>query len=330
MENTKKIGWSATAKTLGICITVLFSLFSCKQLNSNPPAEQGGRMSIDIQDIQKQVGYPTASTPMDKRTTAADVFVNEDTDVTDTVASLLIGAVIVTSRSIPYDNDEAVTSSISSFLGRDFSNSMDYLKIVELPIEQDTVTFDAPPPGAKNWQIIVVGLTTQPETIADLGSGEHSNSTIYVGFSERFYKAEDIGDTPVKIKMKRACLTGSIPKGCATYGAALNASPVVTKSVEIVGIKVNEHDYLSSTVDFPIFVRTDSDETSAVEKLTTVRREIEEHYSSVSSLSVLTSHTENPYEDEACQALSDAVNENEYTNVRLKTNCDIEEYRVVF
>jgi hypothetical protein len=174
-----------------------------------------------------------------------------------------------------------------------------------------------------------VAFSTQPELVSDLSTEEHENSAIYFGVKEQFFTAENMGNTPIPIRMQRVCLQGTPPKGCATFGASLTAEPVVTASVEIVGVRANGVDYTPSSVDFPIFVRTADDVTSAINSLKTIRDEIKNSLTAT-SMTVRATHSENTTESANCQALSNATNENEFTNTQLRTHCEVSDYQVTY
>ena len=174
-----------------------------------------------------------------------------------------------------------------------------------------------------------IGFSTQPELVSELSETEHKNSAIYFGVNENFFTADEIGNTAVPVKMKRVCLQGTAPNGCATFGKSLTADPVVTASVEIVGVRVNGEDYTPATIDFPIMVRTTSDVTNAIADLTTIRDEISDSLTPT-SLTVRATHSENETESDECQALADVTNENEFTNTRLRTHCEVSDYLVTY
>jgi fructose 1,6-bisphosphatase len=122
--------------------------------------------------------------------------------------------------------------------------------------------------------------------------------------------------------MKRACLANETVRGCATYSNILSVDPIVTSAVEIVDVKINDvSDYSYS--DFPIIVRSETDAALAISDLNSIK----DYYSLVigDDLTIETTHSKNPLETDACQALADdsfvSVNE-------LTAECEVQTYKV--
>jgi len=308
------------------CLLVLVA--GCKDLNDNPPPEQESQLKIDIASIQEQI---TASDMTQEESTTGGVVKSvssSDTVVSSTARTLLVGAIVVTRRSTPYPEDTTPTTSITRFFGGDLTDSGDFLELIDLPVSQQYIEFKVPPASAGNWQVFAIAFSTQPELISDLSASEHKNSAIYYGTHEEFLSADDMGTTAIPVKMGRVCLLGTPPKGCASFGASLTTDPVVTASVEIIGVRANGQDYTPS-VDFPIFVRTAAEATAAIDSLKTIRNEIKNDMTAT-SMTVRTTHTENTTESAECQALADVPNENELTNTQLRTHCEVSDYRVTY
>lgn len=322
-----KIYRSSVLEIAGIAFIIMVLLFGCKEFNNNPPPARTQMMAVDVKAIQRQLTYLTGSSSINGRIKPESSFVNQESEVSNAAKTLLIGAMVVTKRSSPYSRSLSFAAGIRSFFGSDLTNSANYFTFVNLPLAGDIVEFKVPPPSAGNWQAMVVAFNTQPENIGDLSDIAYKNSAIYFGITPRFYSSNDIGRSPLQIIIKRVCFAATPPKGCATFAASLSGTPIVTASVEIIGVKVNGVDYLSTLVDFPVFVRTESDIISAESKLGIVREEIIGLFSSISSLTVYTTHAENPYESDTCKSLAD---ETDYANTKLKTNCDIAEFTVTF
>lgn len=319
--------WAAKIKILGICCLLALVIAGCKDLNDDPPPPVDQKLRIDVADIQRQLLVNTGT--RNEKENRLYALTSDDTVVSSEAKSILMGAVVVTSRSTPFKNDMSIKTNFLNFFGRDLTDSGDFIQIVNLPITETYIEFKVPPPSAGNWQVFAVAFSTQPELVSDLSSTEHKNSAIYFGVNEKFFTAPDIGNTPVPIKLKRVCLLATPPKGCASFGAILTADPVVTASVEIVGIRANGKEYMPDTIDFPIIVRSAADVASAIASLKTIRDEIVDKQTTT-SLTVRATHSENTTASEECQALSDITNENEFTNTRLRTHCDVSDYRVSY
>jgi len=323
-------GW---LKPLALTVTALglvMGLLGCKELNNNPPpADESPQVRIDLQSIQRQLGFGEISPSSTSTEKPLFGFSTQDDAVTTPAKSLLIGALAVTRRSTPYTNDIAINRSLTSFFGSDLTDSGDFLRLITLPTSADTIEFKVPPSSAGHWQVLAIAFETQPKLISNLSDTEHENAAIYYGITDKFLSADDIGETPIALKLKRVCLLESPPKGCASFAKSLTGTPIVTASVEIVGIKVNGTEFTSSLVNLPIMVRNDAEVSYANTQLATIRDEIREQLT-VSTLTVQATHTENPLESEACRALTGVDNQNEYTNVRLKTHCEVSDYTATY
>jgi hypothetical protein len=324
-----KICWLLMIKTLGFCGLLLFIVAGCKDLNDNPPPVAADTMRIDVAEIQRQITVGAGGSQENQNEDRRFALTSSDTDVSSEAKTLLIGAIVVTSRSTPYSSSTSITTSIPSFFGNDLTDSGDFIQLINLPVSETYVEFKVPPPSAGNWQVFAVAFSTQPELVSDLSTEEHKNSAIYFGVKEQFFKAEDMGNTPVPVRMQRVCLQGTPPKGCASFGASVTAAAVVTAAVDIVGVRANGADYTPDTIDFPIFVRTAGDVTTAIASLKTIRDEIKKK-KTITSLTLRATHSMNTTESAECQALSNVTNENEYTNTRLRTHCEVSDYQVTY
>ncbi len=325
----EKTCWLSMIKALGLCGLLFLITVGCKDLNDNPPPVAEDTLRIDVSELQRQMSANVGLSEENQNEAPNYSVTSSDTDVSSEAKTLLIGAIVVTSRSTPYASSTAITTSIPSFFGNDLTDSGDFIQLIDLPVTETYVEFKVPPSSAGNWQVFAVAFSTQPELVSDLSSGEHKDSAIYFGVKEQFFTADSIGNTPIPVRMQRVCLQGTAPKGCATFGASLTAEPVVTASVDIVGVKANGDDYTPSSVDFPIFVRTAADVTSAITSLETIRDEIKNSLTAT-SMTVRATHSENTTESTDCQALSSVTNENEYTNTLLRTYCEVSDYQVTY
>jgi hypothetical protein len=320
--------WLSFQTFITVCCLLMLAT-GCKDLNDNPPPEQESKLKIDIASIQEQITASDMSQEESVTGGAVNSISSGDTAVSSEAKTLLVGAIVVTRRSTPYPGDTTPTTSITSFFGGDLTDSGDFLELIELPVSEQYIEFKVPPASAGNWQVFAVAFSTQPELISDLSAVEHKNSAIYYGTHEEFLNADDIGTTAIPVKMGRVCLLGTPPKGCASFGASLTTDPVVTASVEIIGVRANGQDYTPSSVDFPIFVRTAGEATAAIDSLKTIRDEIKGAMTAT-SMTVRATHTENTTESADCQALASVSNENELTNTQLRTHCEVSDYRVTY
>lgn len=316
-------------KVLGLCSLLFLITIGCKDLNDNPPPLAETKIRIDVGEIQRQISASAGVHAENRQEAPQYALTSSDTDVSSEAKTLLIGAIVVTSRSTPYPSSAAITTSIPAFFGNDLIDSGDFIQLINLPVTETYVEFKVPPQSAGNWQVFAVAFSTQPELVSDLSAEEYKYSAIYFGVKDQFFTAENIGNTPVPVRMQRVCLQGTPPKGCASFGASLTAAAVVTASVEIVGVRANGVDYTPRSVDFPIFVRTAADATSAIASLETIRGEITDSMTTT-SMTVRATHSENTTESVNCQALSSVTNENEFTNTQLRTHCEVSEYQVTY
>ena len=127
--------------------------------------------------------------------------------------------------------------------------------------------------------------------------------------------------------MKRNCLANeeNHPNGCATYSNILSDPPIVTSAVEIVGVEIftNDETYEIDPSELPIIVRTDDDIIDAKGSLNSFKR----NYDLIigDKLTVITTHSKNPHETDACTNLSD---NSSVTVEELKNNCEVQTYKV--
>lgn len=309
-------------RLISVAIAIGLLVGGCKELSNDPPTKYGNLM-VNIKDIQAQMGItPVSDAARQAGEPQPSVSVPQETEASDAVRSLLVGAFVVTTRDTPYTRDVALTPDIEENLQEELSGSVDYIEIVDLPTDEDYVEFSYPKSDLSKWQVIAVGLNFAIKEFGELGEEAHEDAIIYAGFSDRFYRASQIEeDETVTVSMFRACLTNPV-KGCATYSDDLEDDPVVVPAVEILGVRYNDQtsDFTSS-VPFPLLVRTDADAASAKQKLKTVVTEIQNTGADIDSLTVRATHTMNTaYESAACQALKD----NESATVaQLETACQV-------
>ncbi|MBT4090661.1 MAG: hypothetical protein HOE30_19410, partial [Deltaproteobacteria bacterium] len=201
MNSIKPLQLSTLIWTL--LILTFFILTGCKELSNDPPQESGN-LVVNLSEIQKQLGYSPQSNRLNGRLDS--VTVPGATDATDQVRSLLVGAFVVNSRATPYTKDVAITETIEENLKDELAGSVDYIKMVNLPTENDYIEFPYPKSELSQWQVIAVALDFEIKEFAELGEDAHSESILYFGFSNSFYKASTIGaNEQVTIGMTRAC-----------------------------------------------------------------------------------------------------------------------------
>lgn len=289
--------------TVILLLLPVFVVSGCKELSNDPP-ESSGNLVVSLGDIKKQLGVSSGSTESNR-----SVSVPGDSDATDEVKSLLVGAFVVTSRDTPYTKDVPITEDVEENLKDELSGSVDYIKIVSLPTDNDYIEFPYPKSELSKWQVIAVALDFDIKEFAELGEDDHENSILYFGFSTKFYQSNTIGENEeVTIEMTRACLSNDQVAGCGTYNDSITGTPVVTPAVEILGVRYNDNTSdFPTAVSLPVIVRTASDAASAISDLETIRSQITASVGagSVTSLTVRTTHSKNPEESAACRAFAD-------------------------
>lgn len=307
---------------------ILLLVGGCSEWNNNPA--ETGKLLLNLLSIQHQLGIVTqVNRPNEKSVT-----VPQDTSSTSEVKALVVGALRVTSRDTPYSKDLAMTDAVEEGLKTDLQNSVDYFKIVKLPTADESVVLKLPPSTAGNWQPIAVGLRTVPAVLANLSDTEHKGSDIYYGFSSKFHNTDDFKDNEeIKLSLFRNCLGNTPPKGCATFHSKIDTNPIISASVEIIGVTYNGGiEYSSSS--FPILVRLSTDETAAVTSLVSIRNQIKLLVTTVSDLAIQTTHSGNPAESSACRALNTSsslsVAQRKVLLLLLKAVCETQEYKIKF
>ncbi len=176
-------------KSLWILSIMLLScllFWGCKEFNDNPADSE--TISINIQDLQKQV-------PIAQSSPNGSVSAQSSQSPPSGVYGLLLGTVIVTSRSTAYETDVSYDSDELDNFREELMDSVNYIRYVSLPTSKNYVEFSVPPKSAGNWQIFAVGLDFKLNTFSDLAESEHENSMIYMGFIEQFYTWDDVTDS---------------------------------------------------------------------------------------------------------------------------------------
>ncbi|MDX2470005.1 MAG: hypothetical protein QNL04_05445 [SAR324 cluster bacterium] len=296
---------------MGLGFFSLTLLAACGNDNPEPTA----KVTIDVAAIKKQMGI--APNP--------SIVAGEGVD--SEIQALVIGTLTIQETDTPWTNDLIKSGVLTSVFGQDLRNSENYFTIFHLPISEDALTIELPPQNSKHFQIVAVGLRTKPSTVREIGVGSHAGSAVYFGFSELFFNTNEVANGSLHISMKRGCLVSPTPDGCAVFGALVADDPIVTESVEILGVKVNDSDYTTYAANFPMIVSTTAQATTAITYLKAVRDEIVATGVDISSLSVVTSHRTSTVESADCQ---DLVNQTDYYNTLHKVYCEMQEYKVSY
>ena len=304
-----------------VVVSVLLAsalLFGCS--NDNPPAED--KVVIDLVKLQKTLGIDIHNKVTNEYGSSP---------ATDAVKTLIIGPLTYENRGRPYTLSEPVTSTVVDDLADDIANSANYLAFVSLPTDQEFIEFEVPLVSS-GWQVIAAASRNDIQTVDDLQQQTNKDSLVYHGFSENVYmSAEDINDADLTITLTRACSVDmpEKPKGCATFGE--NQVAVVTSAVEIIGVKLNDGDYTPALITFPLIVRdtpvagqvlpsiAEADLESIVVEISASPTPL------ISSLTVLTTHRENPTETQTCRELLDTDSVAAY-----QAQCEVQEYRFLY
>lgn len=350
---TLKKAYIALVIAIVIGLVVVF-VPGCKEFNDNP-VERTGTLRIDVQSLQRQLGISQSN---DKSASITNV--PGDTEATNPVKGLIVGVMLVTSRSTPYTSDVAMTEATVENLTDELTNSQQFIVTLKLPTSKRFVEIRSPKkdPDSGGLQIIAAAVDFSIEELAEVGESAHENSLIYMGFIEKFYSVADIGDAALSetLVMKRACLNNETIKGCATFPDKLTKDPVVTSAVEILGVRYNDDagvdidDYSSgnfygrdATTDFPIKVWDSSDVANAVTILKNARTSIVNGAdvggaSNLSNLTIITTHSKNTtWESDECRTFwSTATNYDSPAEldqlIRDATTdsktCDVQTYKV--
>ena len=295
---------------LGSVSLFAFLLTLVPGCNDNPAPTQ--KIMLDLRDLQSQMGILPPSSHSRLSSPLAGSSVHSE------IKALIIGPLTFRNHTKPYSINEPVDDKFETDFENDVPNTSDFLKIIPLPTEEEFVEFEVPA-ISDGWQVLAAGIRTLPDTLQDLGEKEHDDTLAYVGFTEHsFLTPAELAESGVSLKLKRACASKSLPKGCATFNDKKKAQ--VSASVEIVGLMMNDVEVTSKV--FPIVIRTDAQANTAEDVLETL---VVDKVSDIKKLVVLTAHKLNPAESTACQALSETP-----TVQQLKTNCEIQEYPYVY
>ena len=162
--------------------------FGCKELSNE--AEGTKTFTLDMAHVKSQLDAGSNSPGVRKAISASKI------------KSLVLGAIVVPSRSTPYTSGMEITKKIEDNLKKEAINSVQYLSIVEYPFSKEYLKFLVPPPTAGKWQVGVISLDFVAETLSEFEDYESKGGLLHKGFAERFYTYDDIGDQIIRIEMK--------------------------------------------------------------------------------------------------------------------------------
>lgn len=198
-----------------------------------------GRIQINLAPIVQQLGGSSTQTTQSSGTHSTLLAGPPASTAVTPVQTLVVGAIVIDFQDTPIGPDTPITDTVKNSLKDAAINSVQFLSLVGLPTSSDTAEFDAPPPGATHWQIVVVGMRDSITSFDQIGD----NSPIYYGFNADangvpfFLSSATVGSQPIDIQIHRACLVKSPPAGCAQFQT--DRTFLATPAVEIVGVYLN-------------------------------------------------------------------------------------------
>ena len=261
----KRLGTVTVAVTALLLSTLLAG---CEAFNDNGLSSSGS-LTVSVTDLQGQLGFLRDSN---------GVFLpTSDTPATSQVEALVVGAIVIRSRSEaegPYTAETPITS-INDQLSQDIQDSGNNLVLVPLTQGEvvESVDVPMPNPGSDKYQILAAALDHNPGTIENMATTAGQDAIKYIGFNQEFLETTpgwDMNvygtDTPaaITLEMKRACLIGNpqdqatMPKGCARFFPSGFFS--VSSAVEILSV-VDENgvEIAPNGASYPLIVRADPD-----------------------------------------------------------------------
>ena len=196
-----------------------------------PPEDQYG-FGISLTDLQNQLGINSGKKGAGKM---VDI---PESSTTSEARSLILGAVIIHNGG-PYSNDTPITEGKIGELQQDIQNSLEYMEIISLPTSREFFEVKLPPEAAGNWQVMVEASRLTPEYLSDLATSEQQGGLTYFGFSNGFMDPSNL--EPPTIKLIRGCLANpsTPPNGCVQFDVDSAHTPVVSASVEIIGVVID-------------------------------------------------------------------------------------------
>ncbi len=177
-----------------LALSAIFALVSigCKEMSNE--ADGSKTLTIDLANIKEQL-EPVGPAPSLLGASSGSI-------TSSTVKSLVLGAIVVTSRSDPYLSTTKVTEKIEEDLKQEAINSVNYLSVVDLPINEDYIEFLVPPQTAGKWQVAVVSFDFNLDVLADWEDYESKGKILHKGFTEGFYTFDTIGEQIIQIDME--------------------------------------------------------------------------------------------------------------------------------
>lgn len=298
-----------------------FMTNSCTNQNEEPLT-----VSIDLLSIQRQLGFMN---------TNGMRLQSNDSPANEPLLTLIVGPLIFEENIRIYDpTTQPITDAVEDALEKDIVQTINYMKLISLPTDSDSILLELPETFGKDFQIFAVATDQRIDTIDDFAEDDNEDGKIYLGFSTTSYNIDSISSSvneAIVLRLRRLCVRVPYPKGCASYRK--HKKVTVTAAVEILGVKVNENaNYYQSndTPAFPWVVRDipKGDQISvdqAKSRLRDLVTEMENARITIDKLVVSTTHKANPTESATCRNLADTANVKNY-----ETQCEIAEYPYLY
>ncbi len=298
-------------------IFLCFVLWGCQETNKSP--SNSSTMAIDLESLQIQIGINSQTTAETTTPTASET--------SSEVKALIVGAMLVTKSETAYSANVPLSSQLESDLQSQLAKSIKFFSSIELPTDETYLEFDIPSDSAAKWQIVAIAGSQYFPDLVSLTAALIKESILYYGFSDTLLENADVTLLPVEITMKRACLGGNTPKGCAIYDEDKNG--VITADVEIVDVSLNGQPIAIEF--FPLIVREAPDSSRALQVTPDQARTILEGIiageSSIQSLSIRTTHLANPSESQSCRDMANATSP---SAAELAQLCEVQEYSMLY
>ncbi|MCP4752712.1 MAG: hypothetical protein GY866_17635, partial [Proteobacteria bacterium] len=293
-----------------IIILLILPWQGCKDINSPQEATQG-RFSLNLGSLQHQAGVSNDE--------------EESMDLTDSPASqvrtLIVGAMQVTKRDVPYTKNTLITDETVDRIQEDLQRSKAFFTLVQLPSQDDFIDIEVPSVFEGNWQVVIIGTREKTADLDALEKKALKESITFIGFNEKFHTGTEVGGEPLECTLKRTCLITLPARGCAVFNQTKNA--VVTASVEIVDLEINGVQATSTL--FPIVVRDEPVSGYHQQKIPSetvaLLESLIEDPDQVTSLEISTTHTQNSSESSACRELADLKS---VSASQLRTACQVQ------
>ncbi|MBI4083359.1 MAG: hypothetical protein HY423_12190 [Candidatus Lambdaproteobacteria bacterium] len=234
---------STCRRPLGAVMVGAAMVLALAGCNDNPGDR--GRMSISLSDLQRQLGLIPGGGDGTNTAIGADA-----SPATTVPRALILGPIVVRAKRTPgpYTLNEGLTDALRKDLENDVTQSVSFIVIQDLPTPATSIEFLAPPETAGNWQVGAVAYTQPIATLANVSDETVSASLAYYGFTDTFLRTATLGTTAIPLKMQRACLLDTPPKGCAQFDDVGNG--IVKASVEIWGVYKYPNGLQTSTTKF--------------------------------------------------------------------------------